>query len=250
MNLGLLSGAFDRLCAHRGRRLGTTGLRRRTREPEAWAAFAFERNPSIYVLLNTGTTGVPYRRVHATTACFSKTWPMRARVPQWEVEAQAVADSLVATFHRGQALALATTETGTDAAQLQLTTDSWNEAVGAHNRWVTRYPDPMAVKSKFLPRFLVYSGGLGRMAEALKLSLITLKLLPQALTDEQRKTLYKAMEVSVTVFTANQSYVFSAGPATTSGQIVAVNRSESVLNETFNSRLLPMSVAVAQIGGD
>jgi hypothetical protein len=58
------------------------------------------------------------------------------------------------------------------------------------------------------------------------------------------------MEVSVHVFTANQSYVFSAGPTTTSGQIAAVNRSESVLNETFNSRLIPMSVAVAQIGGD
>ena len=175
---------------------------------------------------------------------------MRARVPEWEVEARTVADSLVATFHLTRALALATTGTGTDAVQLQLTTDSWNEAVGAHNRWVTKYPGPMAVKSKFVPRFLVYSGGLGRMDEALKLLLISLKLLPQAQTNEQRKTLYEAMEVGLNVFTANQSYVFSAGKTTTSGQIVAVNRSESVLNETFNSRLIPMSVTVAQIGGD
>jgi hypothetical protein len=99
---------------------------------------------------------------------------------------------LVATFHLGQAAALATTETGSDAAQLQLTTDSWNEAVGAHNRWVTKYPGPIAVNSKSVPRFLACSGGLGRMGEAFKLSLMTLKRLPQAQTDEQRETLYEA----------------------------------------------------------
>ena len=84
------------------------------------------------------------------------------------------------------------------------------------------------------------------MTEALKLGLVTPKLLPRSQTHEQRDTLYQAMEVAVDVFTANKDYVFN-GPAITSARMVQVSETERALNETFNSRLIPAFGSVAEV---
>jgi hypothetical protein len=166
--------------------------------------------------------------------------------PDWQTEAQRVAELLLGAFEESRRLALVTFDKSTDLQQLDVASQAWTAAAEAYDEWFAKYPNGGSVKGKHLPRYAVFGNGLPRMAESLRLSILTLKLVPQARTPEEREELYRAMEMGIDTFHSNRRYV-SEGSAVRGFQMMQIANAENGLHQYFRSRLLPTLEAVAGI---